>query len=283
MCIITCEVSGESSPITTTEMCGSQPKRTLCGATKLVLVVNTADPLPTYFAEEWFPRAWMMLLVSLEIKFIGGQVNEKSSFVNPFMMRLIEVFYNKTNIECLLISGLDNYQDRLLFMATLKRILDMCPQLHTINLENNGLCFTELFGVEEVVEGFLKNMPLNVVTMILDGNHLVHEKLCLGDLRAAFINLKNLRKVSWINTTMSPTVCSILIKYFFTIHINSLCLLTQQPQQPQQPLMVNVGNCEGVKIYVNAYLLVNFEPCSNFDVYETDSYVKFSGSKKLKL
>ena len=263
---------GTSPPTPTTEMCGATPNRTLCGATKLVLVVNTAEPLPTYFADEWFPRAWMMLLVSLEIKFIGGQVNEKSRFVNAVMMRLNEVFYNKTKIERLHISGLDNYRDRILFIATLKHILDMCPQLHTINLENNGLCFTELFGVGEVVEGFLKNMPLNVVTMILDGNHLVHEKLDVGDLRA-FIHLTNLRKVSWINTTMSQEFCSVLVQYFFKYHIKSVCLL------PRQTLMVNVGNCEGVKIYVDACRLVNFEPCSNFDVYEIDSYVRFSASK----
>ena len=278
MCNITYTFKGESPPITTNEMCGSTPNRTLCGATKLVLVVHTDEPLPTYFDDMWFSIMWMMLLVSLEIKFIGEKFNdENSSFVNAVMMRLNEVFYNHTKIERLHISGLDNYKDRILFIATLKHILDMCPQLQTINLENNGLCFTELFGSGQVVEGFLKKMPPTVETMILDGNHLFYKKLDVWDLRAAFIHLTNLRKVSWINTTMSQEFCSALVLYFFTKHIESVCLLTRQT------LMVNVGNCEGVKKYVEAYRLVNFEPCPSFDVCESCAYVRFSASKLLKL
>jgi hypothetical protein len=284
MCNITCKVSGESSPITTTNFCGGKQHNKLCGAlcsdTRLEIMVDTDTTLPPYFAEEWFPRAWMILLVSLEIKFIGEKFNdENSSFVNAFIGRLFEVFYDKTNIECLLISGLGNYKDRILFITTLKRILDMCPQLQTINLENNGFCFTELFGARNVIEGFLNKMPPTVVTMILDGNPLNLEKLDVCSVSEAFRHLKNLRELSWKNTTISKVFCSALVLYFFTKHITieSVCLLTRQT------LMVNVGNCEGVKKYVEAYRLVNFEPCPSFDVCESCTYVRFSASKLLKL
>lgn len=274
MCNITCEVSGESSPITTTVLCGDKQHNDLCVAlcsdTHLEIKVDTGTTLPQYFNESWFPRMWMTLLVSLEIKFIGEKCNDKnSSFVNAFMMRLNEVFYAKTNIKRLLISGLDNYQDRVLFIATLKHILDMCPTLLTINLSKNGFCFTELFGVGQVVEGFLKKMPPTVETMSLDGNPLVQTKLDTWAMRAAFIQLNNLTELSWTNTTMSKEFCSALVHYFFTKHIDVVCLL------PQKHLMVNVGNCDGVKKYVEAYRLVKLEPCSSFDVSEADSYTRF--------
>jgi len=38
---------------------------------------------------------------------------------------------------------------------------------------------------------------------------------------------------------------------------------------------VDVGDCDGVKKYVEAYRLVKLEPCSSFDVSEADSYTRF--------